>query len=349
MRKPITIAQAALTALLIVGAPAAAQPPAVPGLAAAAARCFGEPATIVGSGIINGTQGDDVIVGSEVNDVINGNGGEDLICGLGGNDSQINGGVGEDRLAGGEGNDQLRGDIRFPRGSGMAAIGGDDDVLYGGAGADRMVGDSSGEPASGGGDDLMLGGDGDDSLIGDSIAFIGDAVGAGDDMLAGGAGFDDMIGDSEAFVQGDAIGSGGDDVLDLGADGGFLVFGDHNISDPAGGGVIGAGDDEITGGSNDEILVGDSSTVAFAANAGSDLIDGYGGNDRVFGDNVDFFATATFGVAGGEDALTGGTGDDTLRAGPGDDGLDGGGHTDDCDGEAGADSFTKCETVTGSP
>src|ERR1700749_2531396 len=57
------------------------------------------PATIVGSGVINGTSGDDVIVASDGNDVINAGDGNDIVCGEGGNDV-INGGKGNDVLIG---------------------------------------------------------------------------------------------------------------------------------------------------------------------------------------------------------------------------------------------------------
>jgi Ca2+-binding RTX toxin-like protein len=83
--------------------------------------------------------------------------------------------------------------------------------------------------------------------------------------------------------------------------------------------VIGAFDDEITGGTTDETLVGDSTSVAIANDAGDDLIKGSRRNDTLFGDNVDFFTTSTFRAAGGEDTLRGATGHGTLRAGPGDD------------------------------
>lgn len=91
---------------------------------------MGERATITGSGIIDGTDGDDVIVGSGAIDTITGKRGDDLVCGGGGED-QINGGPGTDELDGGPGDDRLRGDINLPRGRGLAADGGDDDVLYG--------------------------------------------------------------------------------------------------------------------------------------------------------------------------------------------------------------------------
>ena len=332
--------RAAVVGVLLLAASAAV---ATRGFAAPSAGCLGQRATITGSGIINGTEGDDVIVGSRLNDAINGRGGDDLICGLGGDDAQINGGLGEDKLDGGAGDDQLLGDVRVPRGSGLAAVGGDDDVLYGGPGDDRLVGDSSSDFASGDGHDRLFGGAGDDDMTGDTVAFVGDATGGGDDVLDGGPGAEFLVGDSEAF-EGDAIGHG-DDVLDLGADGGFIAIGDHDISraPPSGGSALGAGNDRITGGSGGDTLLGDSSTVGRPSDAGDDVIDGRGGNDSVFGDNADFSVTQTFGTAGGEDRLAGDMGRDTLRAGPGDDGLDGGANTDDCDGEAGMDSVTRCE------
>lgn len=305
--------------------------------------CLGEQATITGSGKIDGTEGADVIVGSGASDRIEGGDGDDLVCGLGGDDAQINGGPGEDQLDGGAGDDRLTGDVRLPRGSGGSALGADDDVLHGGAGDDRLVGDSSGGFASGGGHDRLFGGIGDDGLTGDAVAFVGDATGAGDDVLDGGPGAEFMVGDSEAF-EGNAIGNGGD-VLDLGADGGFIAIGDHRISKapPSGGSPLGAGDDLITGGSTDDLLLGDSSAVGVPAEAGDDVINGRGGSDSVFGDNADFSVRKTFGTVGGADRLAGDRGYDLLRAGPGDDALDGGANTDDCDGEAGTNSSASCE------
>src|SRR4029453_18457085 len=49
------------------------------------------PATIVGSGTIVGTAGDDVIVASDENDTILGLGGDDIICAQEGNDRVLGG------------------------------------------------------------------------------------------------------------------------------------------------------------------------------------------------------------------------------------------------------------------
>jgi Ca2+-binding RTX toxin-like protein len=126
----------------------------------------------------------------------------------------------------------------------------------------------------------------------------------------------------------------GADILDLGADGGVAV-GDHNTS----GSAIGAGDDEITGGSADDILVGDSAAGGTVTDAGDDELESRGGNDRLFGDNVNFAGTMTIGTVGGDDRLEGDTGDDALFGGPANDSLNGGANTDSCDGEDGTDNL----------
>jgi Ca2+-binding RTX toxin-like protein len=88
---------------------------AMPALAAPNGACFGERATIAGSGPLTGTAGDNVIVGFDAADSIDGLGGEDLICGLGGSD-QLSGGLGDDRVDGGSGDDFIRGDVFNPVG-----------------------------------------------------------------------------------------------------------------------------------------------------------------------------------------------------------------------------------------
>ncbi|MEV5383088.1 calcium-binding protein [Streptomyces sp. NPDC052721] len=313
----------------------------------ARATCFGRPATITGSGTINGTSGRDVIVGSAGADTIDGRGGNDLICALGGNDT-IQGGRGDDEIDGGSGNDFMIGDVYATTGD---AKGGGNDRLFGRDGDDSLGGDSFADAgnAEGGGRDHLDGGPGDEIMAGDSVASVGDARGAGDDVLLGGPGAEILTGDSSA--GGRVTGDGGDDVVDLGQDGGVAAIGDHNISRPTGGTATGAGHDRVTGGSGNDVLIGDSSVVdAARTSARSDVLNGRGGNDTLFGDNADFDATRSVGTAGGDDRLLGGDGADTLHAGPRDDLLDGGpGAPDRCDGEAGYDSAVRCEIVSHIP
>lgn len=84
---------------------------AVPDATAAVPKCFGKPATIVGTAQgddIEGTSHADVIVGRGGKDDIEGKGGGDRICGGGGKDD-LNGGGGKDMLDGGAGVDELTG------------------------------------------------------------------------------------------------------------------------------------------------------------------------------------------------------------------------------------------------
>lgn len=84
--------------------------------------------------------------------------------------------------------------------------------------------------------------------------------------------------------------------------------------------------------------------------AGNDAIRARGGDDTIFGDNVNFNGDASVGTAGGNDSLHAGDGADFVRGGPRNDLLDGGsGGPDDCDGEAGNDRASGCEIVAGVP
>lgn len=86
--------------------------------------CGGEPATIVGSGTIEGTPGPDVIVGSPGADDINARGGDDKVCARGGSDD-VNAWTGNDVVNGEGGNDHVIGHMG-------------DDVLRGNDGADTV-------------------------------------------------------------------------------------------------------------------------------------------------------------------------------------------------------------------
>jgi Ca2+-binding RTX toxin-like protein len=159
-----------------------------------------QPATIVGSGRIIGTNGDDVIVGSARRDSIFGLGGNDIICGEGGND----------RLFGEQGDDFLIGDnVNLP--PFIESDGNNDDELDGGPGDDTLAGL--------GGDDELLGGPGNDEIIGfggydhieggpgDDTAFGGPL----DDDVSGGRGNDTLWGN---FGSDDIEGGAGDDFID---------------------------------------------------------------------------------------------------------------------------------------
>ena len=197
---------AALAAQLVAVAPAAA----------AAPRCDGRIATIVGTSgddTLKGTDGPDVIVGLGGFDTIRGRGGDDVICGNG----PTYNGPGEgaptgDNLYGGPGKDVLVG-------------GPGDDFLYGGAGNDRLEG--------GTGYDYLVPGAGDDRVDGgpqlDTVAYdfaprgvhidlaFGIATGWGRDFLvsverAVGSAFDDYIHGDDG--PNDLVGNDGNDLID---------------------------------------------------------------------------------------------------------------------------------------
>ncbi|MFF4135483.1 hypothetical protein ACFY1B_28880 [Streptomyces mirabilis] len=91
------------------------------------------------------------------------------------------------------------------------------------------------------------------------------------------------------------------------------------------------------------LIVGDSSLGdATGATVGRDVIYGRGGNDLLFGDNIDQNTRSVPGVGGG-DSIDGGAGDDILRGGPNADLLNGNTGRDDCDGEQGTDVEINCE------
>ena len=117
--RSMLIAAALLTTMLPLGAPSEA---------AAAPRCDGLRATIVG------TDGADTIRGTARRDVIVAKGGDDKVFGLGGDDT-VCAGAGDDDVRGGSGSDDLRGE------------GGNDDLFSDGGAHGFLIG--------GPGDDLL--------------------------------------------------------------------------------------------------------------------------------------------------------------------------------------------------
>lgn len=132
-RRTLTWITAAATLGALVALPMAAE-----AAAAAAPRCFGAEATIVGTSgddVLIGTPGPDVIVARGGADIIQGLSGKDRIC-AGGGDDTVRAGLGGDWVDGGPGDDLLgghRGDDKLFGGRG-------DDSLFGHAGNDRLDG-----------------------------------------------------------------------------------------------------------------------------------------------------------------------------------------------------------------
>ena len=139
---------------------------------------------------------------------------------------------------------------------------------------------------------------------------------------------------NSGFIDGlTSLGSGNDTVTNAGqfTDDVNLSSGDDTYYGYAGsvvGGVINgaSGNDNITGGNDDDIIEGDS---------GTDTINGRGGNDDITGDADN----DTINGGTGNDTIDGGSEDDLLTAGSGDDDVQGGTGNDTINGNSGNDDI----------
>jgi Ca2+-binding RTX toxin-like protein/subtilisin-like proprotein convertase family protein len=205
-----------------------------------------------------GNSGNDHLIGGDNADTLNGGAGVDRLDGDGGNDVlfggpgddfQLIGGSDDDVIHGGDGNDELFGGIWN---YGDQSLG--DDTLFGDGGDDRLVGAGGNDVLSGGaGNDRLDGGDGDDRLI----------SGDGADVLDGGAGDDVFVAVNAGF--GSIDGGGGTDVLEF--TGSNQSFNLTALSENQLNGL-----ERIDfGGSGDNTLILDQSTVFSAAGASNNL------------------------------------------------------------------------------
>ncbi|WP_338688883.1 calcium-binding protein [Bradyrhizobium sp. 26S5] len=280
--------------------------------------------------------GGNVLSGGSGNDLLNAGNGGDTLNGNGGND-RLNGGNGNDYLSGGTGNDTLYGYL----GSDSMYGGDGDDVL------DVLLG-------GGGGNDAYYGGNGNDLFVFADAGFDTFDGGAGNDTLAvygadlshstitgvetlligatsfaataaeinsfttvsfgGGASFSltltaaGSIGSNFGTVNayGTITGSSGADTIDMSASnsqGWSLYAGDDS------------GGNNLSGGSNNDVL--------FAGNGG-DTLNGNGGDDHLTGGNGNDYLSG----GAGNDVLYGGAGNDTLSPGTGSNTISGGAGND---------------------
>lgn len=190
-------------------------------------------------------------------------------------------------FTGTSGNDTLIGNNR----NNLMIGGAGNDVLDGGAGNDILSG--------GAGDDILLGGTGNDTLLG----------GTGNDTLDGGAGADQMTGNGGNdiyFIDGsDTVveyRNEGDDAIIMNTSMSNYTLGANievliNRNGGAFHGIGNALNNQLVGGTGDDVLEGLD---------GDDTLMGLGGNDRLVGGN-------------GNDLLNGGDNQDTLIGGAGND------------------------------
>jgi Ca2+-binding RTX toxin-like protein len=340
MGKGLKAATAAATILVVSGFIVGPAP------AGATFRCFGRPATIVGTNgadDIRGTPGNDVIVLRGGHDSAGALAGNDRVCGGDGEDTinlgpgadRGSGGTADDGVSGGVGEDRLRGDAGF-------------DFLFGEGGQDVSRGQAGGDTILDGiGADRVLGGAGNDFLHG----------GEGSDRLQGGTGSFDLASyfTAESGVTVDLAitgpqptGQGLDRLTGVeGVDGSRHddhLFG-NDLATPFGNGLFGfQGLDTIDGRSRVDAIDGGPGGDTIHGGPGDDgFVDGEccgllggPGADQIFGDGGD---DALLGQEGG-DILTGG---ESAENGAGDFGSGGDG-VDTCS-ELESDDGT-CEILT---
>jgi Ca2+-binding RTX toxin-like protein len=201
------------------------------------------------------------------------------------------------------------------------------DDLHGGCGNDTLFAEDGDDIVSGyEGDDKALGGNGNDKNCEPcpDAAFAigpgGESLRSGADVFEGGAGRDhaDYSGSEfegrHVYESGPAVVSL-DGVANDGAPGEF----DNIMPDV----------EDLTGGLDDDILVGNDADNRIDGREGNDQVSGLGGVDVLLGGESDL----------GRDRLDGGRGADQLDGGPGDDRLFGGDEDDSLDGDSGSDAL----------
>jgi Ca2+-binding RTX toxin-like protein len=275
---------------------------------------------------IHGGVGDDMLNGGPGPDTITGDAGSDTISGAEGNDDldganiSLAGGDGNNTINGGDGNDTLEGSD----GADVLNGGAGDDGLVGFAGDDQLRGDDDNDTISGGdGSDALAGGNGNDVLgLPGAPGPLGTQPERGDDQEDGGAG-DDLLragsGPSGTTSDRDALngGAGNDTVTYANRTAGVTASLDGAQDD----GVAGEGDkvstdvENLTGGTGNDLLVGDAAGNSLDGGAGNDLVVGGAGNDSLLGQ-------------AGDDDLYGDAGADTAIGAADEDYLDGGADPD---------------------
>jgi hypothetical protein len=258
--------------------------------------------------VLIGTDAAEFLAGGAGNDTIQGGGGNDRLSGGAGND-RIAGGTGDDVVLGGAGDDQLQGDD----GDDIVLTGTGSDQAEGGAGNDYILADGEDTTVSGGeGNDWVEGGnqasgDDPDSIGGDDV-IVSVSMGSVD-----GGGGDDIIVSS----GGGGLYRGGAGFDWVGNYGGSAQDGDAAESDASLDSIEGlsgsSGDDDLRG----DDRGGDQLSAAGDALANVTLITGL----QAYLDES--FGTSGAPIFDGGNIILAGAGSDTIQGGGGDDLIDG--------------------------
>jgi Ca2+-binding RTX toxin-like protein len=273
-----------------------------------------------GNDRLEGGAGNDILIGGEGDDIIQDSFGDDNLQGLAGNDV-INAGQGLDLILGGTGIDFIVGgeDLKeiFGGQGGDFILSGDsddeflgnegDDWMEGGNGHDALVGDN-GNPFGEGdvnGNDVMIGGPGDDDYDGET----------GDDIFVAGAGVERMEG-----MLGFDWTTYRDETTGIEVDMNTEVFTPPHIPPSPNSFLDRFGEVEgLSGTQFSDILRGDDAVAADLVGhelRNFDLIDGLkNGPNALFNEGVVEFASGNI--------LLGGAGSDTIEGRGGDDIIDG--------------------------
>ncbi|WP_225770492.1 calcium-binding protein [Inquilinus sp. Marseille-Q2685] len=230
--------------------------------------------------VLTGTGDANVLRGGDGDDFLLGEAGDDTLDGGNGNDT-LDSGAGADELDGGAGFDTarygtstLRVIVDLSAGTGVGGTAAGDtlvsiEAVVGSAYGDTLIGNSDANILDGGGGrDILRGGGGNDVLDGGSLEDTLDG-GAGDDVLAGGSGSNTLDG-----------GDGHDRVSYDGLFGSTMV----NLATGTASSDRGADTlisiESVTGGYDDDTLIGNAAANTLAGGGGADVLTGGGGADR---------------------------------------------------------------------
>ena len=249
---------------------------------------------------LTGTAGDDVLRGNDNPNVLTGNAGNDQLFGFGGADT-LNGNDGDDRLQGGEDDDTIRGgdNTATDNGTGDLVDYTERETTPGDSLDNVTVNLNAGTGGRSGETDTITGvehastGGGDDTLIGTDNTTRGNILrgGAGDDFFRGLKGPDQFFGEAGTDTVSYQDDTPDDTNLSVtigdgtGNDGGVEDGTNQGSRDTVHGDV-----ENVTGGPDDDTLVGSSA---------NNILDGAGGDDKLKG-------------LAGADILIGGAGTDTV-------------------------------------